>query len=186
MLMRISDLTETAAPPTSFRLRIRRVCTGLYKAEVIRWATNEVLASAEIERCEKREGWAENGWMARAEWTNGIYTDFLPSYADAKQQAIAMLHERIEQLVEGGRLSEADVSDRWSERQKRAVESLKTLPERHGEQYVMDEFKAEPVGRSVIVSRRYGPPFSPRFYFEVFIVGPRGAMKRNAIREGGP
>ena len=39
-------------------------------------------------------------------------------------------------------------------------------------------FQTEPSGDSVMVFRESGTPKRPRAYFEVFSVGPRGAVKR--------
>jgi hypothetical protein len=71
--------------------------------------------------------------------------------------------------------------------QARVVENLKILPFRgadNSDPYVMNTFEAETIGKSVMVCRRYGPSFDTDMYFDIIIVGPRGAIVKHDRHSG--
>lgn len=69
--------------------------TGKTKVKTI-----EILSEVEVIQYTKEDGAVEPYWLARALWTNNLYTDPLPTKAAAMRQAEFMLDDRKKEIAE--------------------------------------------------------------------------------------
>lgn len=74
---------------------ITRACPGLY---YVSDGDNCVT----VTQFTTREGATFNGWVAAADWSRSLLTDPLPTYREARSQALLMLVERERELKSRG------------------------------------------------------------------------------------